>query len=198
MEVLDPRLRRLDLVTNEIPAKQRLDQLPTYEVFVQVKAPRPYRHEGCVHATSLSLAMVFAKEQFSRRGMCAGIWVVDTKDVLVTDYTDNETDIYNSIQEKGPSGSMEFAIFHMIKRGSQHSYAGKVMASSAEEALQVAKSAFERKKPVLNAWLINTEKMLSTSEDDSIMWETTPKKTFREAFDYKTQEKLNEYKSRKS
>jgi ring-1,2-phenylacetyl-CoA epoxidase subunit PaaB len=196
MESLDPRLRRLDLLTEAPPTKEQLDQLPTYEVFVQAKEPRPYKHEGCVHANSLAMALIFAKEQFSRRGMCSGIWVVDTRDIMVTDYTDNETDIYERISGKDETGGEEYAIFHMIKRGTQHSFAGVVKAGSVEEALQVAKESIERKKPVLNAWVMPNAKLLKTGAEDREMWETTPKKLFREAIDYKTQEKLNEFKSK--
>ena len=198
METLDPRLKRLDLVTEGESHKESLDQLPTYEVFVQVKEPRAYKHEGCVHATSLAMALIFAKEQFSRRGLCSGIWVVDTRDVMVTDYTDNAVDIYERISGRRDSHGKEFDIFHMIKRGTQHSYAGSVQAASAEEALQVAKETIERTKPVLNAWVIPTDRLLKTAVSDREMWETTPKKLFREAIDYKTQEKLNEFKSRQS
>lgn len=198
METLDPRLKRLGLLTDGESHKEELDQLPTFEVFTQVKEPRAYRHEGCVHATSSEMALIFAKEQYSRRGMCSGIWVADTKDVMVTAYSDNEHDIYQDIQASDVSGSTEYSIFHMIKRGTQHKFEGVVMADSSEDALKLAKNAFERKKPVLNVWVIETSKILMTSIEDRSMWETTPKKLFREALDYKTQEKLNEFKSRKS
>ena len=198
METLDPRLKRLDLLTTAPQEKEKLDQLPTFEVFVQVKEPRAYKHEGCVHANTLPMALIFAKEQFSRRGMCSGIWVVDTHDVMVTDYTDNETDIYSRIKGKAEGSGEEYAIFHMIKRGTQHSFAGIVKAASPEEALQVASESIERKKPVLNAWVVENAKFLKTESTDQEMWETTPEKLFREAIDYKTQEKLNEYKSRQS
>ena len=196
MEILDPRLRRLDLLSGDQPSKENLDQLPTYEVFLQVKEPRAYKHEGCVHSTSLPMALIFAKEQYSRRGMCSGIWVADTKDVLVTEYTDNEIDIYDQIEAQPTDGKTEFSIFHMIKRGAQHSFAGSVEANSEEEALQVAKTSIERKKTVLNAWVIKSSAILKTEIGDRAMWETTPKKLFREAINYKTQDKLNEYKAK--
>jgi ring-1,2-phenylacetyl-CoA epoxidase subunit PaaB len=197
-EILDPRLRRLDLQSGTLPAKEKLDQLPTFEVFIQTKEPRPYKHEGCVHATSLSMALIFAKEQFSRRGTCSGIWVVSTKDIYVTDYSENEIDIYDKVDEDANCAGEAYSIFHMIKRGSQHSFAGEVNANSAEGALACAKTAIERKKPVLNAWVTKSEHILKTASDDQIMWQTTPQKLFREAIDYKTQEKLNKFKSEQS
>ena len=197
-EILDPRLKRLGLITGEQPDKESMDQLPTYEVFLQVKEPRAFKHEGCVHATSLEIALVFAKEQYSRRGMCSGLWVVDTQDVLVTAYSDNESDIYNTIEGDSSCSGQEYSIFHMIKRGTQHKFEGNVNAESAEHALVCAKNKFERKRPVLNIWVIPSKAILMTSEDDKAMWETTPKKLFREAINYKTQEKLNKFKSKNS
>lgn len=196
VEILDPRLKRLDLLTGEVAKKPALDQLPTYEVFVQSRESRPFKHEGCVHANSLSMALVFAKEQFSRRGMCTGIWVVDTRDVVVTEYSDNNFDIYDQFDGKADCGGVEYCLFHMTKRGTQHSFAGTVEATSPQEALTCAKVAFVRKKPVLNVWLAKTNKFLKTTEEDKKMWETTPEKLFREAIDYKTQKKLDEFKNK--
>jgi ring-1,2-phenylacetyl-CoA epoxidase subunit PaaB len=196
IEILDPRLKRLHLQTGEMPAKPNLDQLPTYEVFVQVKEPRSFKHEGCVHATSLEMALIFAKEQYSRRGMCSGIWVAATKDFIVTKYTDNAIDVYDQFNTTKNCQGNEYSIFHMIKRGTQHSYVGTVNADNPENALSCAKSVIERKKPVLNVWLTETKSILKTTEEDKLIWETTPEKLFREAIDYKTGEKLKSFKDR--
>ena len=194
IEILDPRLKRLHLQTGEAPAKPKLDQLPTYEVFVQAKEPRPFKHEGGVHATSIEMALVFAKEQYTRRGICSGIWIVSTKDIVVTDFTDNNIDIYDQFGEQQDCDGDEYSIFHMIKRGTQHSFAGVVKASSPEQALACAKTSIERKKPVLNVWLVKTTDIRKTTEEDKAMWETTPGKLFREAIDYKTADKLRAFK----
>jgi ring-1,2-phenylacetyl-CoA epoxidase subunit PaaB len=196
MEILDPRLKRLHLQTGEAPSKDKLDQLPTFEVFLQTKEPRPFTHEGCVHANSAAMAMVFAKEQYSRRGTCSGIWIVNTKDIMVTEYSDNQIDIYDQFTEAGGGEGDEYSIFHMLKRGTQHKFAGVVKAKSPAEALAVAKTSIERKKPVLNVWLTQTSNIFKTTEEDKVIWQTTPEKLFREAIDYKTQEKLNQFKEK--
>ncbi len=197
VEILDPRLKRLHLQTGEIPAKSKLDQLPTYEVFMQVKEPRAFKHEGCVHATSKAIALVFAKEQYSRRGTCSGIWVIDTKDIIVTNYSENSIDVYDQFNSPVNCQGEEFSLFHMIKRGTQHSYAGVVNAPSAEEALNCAKVNIDRKKPVLNVWLTKSSNILKTTEDDKAMWTTTPEKLFREALAYKTGDKLKAFKEKR-
>jgi ring-1,2-phenylacetyl-CoA epoxidase subunit PaaB len=194
IEILDPRLTRLDLQTGEVPAKTKLDQLPTYEAFVQAKEPRPFKHEGGIHATSMEMALIFAKEQYTRRGTCSGIWVIATKDIIVSDLTDNGLDIYDRFEEAQVCDGDEYTIFHMTKRGTQHSFAGVVSANSPENALACAKGSIERKKPVLNIWLTKTAKIRKTTEEDKAIWLTTPEKLFREVIDYKTSDKLREFK----
>ncbi len=194
IEMIDPRLTRLDLQTGEVPAKTKLDQLPTYEAFVQAKEPRPFKHEGGIHATSINMALIFAKEQYTRRGSCSGIWIISTKDIIVTDITDNSLDIYDRFDEIQDCDGDEYTIFHMTKRGSQHSFAGTVKASSPENALSCAKGNIERKKPVLNIWLVKTANIHKTTEEDKVLWTTTPEKLFREAIDYKTSDKLKQFK----
>jgi ring-1,2-phenylacetyl-CoA epoxidase subunit PaaB len=197
IEILDPRLKRLHLQTGEVTAKSKLDQLPTYEVFVQAKEPRPFKHEGGVHATSPEMALVFAKEQYTRRGTASGLWIVATKDIIVTDFTDNSMDIYDQFNGEQEGQGDEYSLFHLIKRGTQHSFAGIIQASSPENALAAAKTAIDRKKPVLNVWLMKTSNLHKTSAEDKAMWETTPAKLFREAIDYKTGDKLKAYKEGK-
>jgi ring-1,2-phenylacetyl-CoA epoxidase subunit PaaB len=197
IEILDPRLKRLHLQTGATPAKPKLDQLPTYEVFVQAKEPRPFKHEGGVHATSIEMALIFAKEQYTRRGICSGIWIVSTKDIIVTDFTDNNIDIYDQFKGLNEGDGDEYSMFHMFKRGTQHSFAGVVKASSPEQALACAKNSIERKKPVLNVWLVKTADIRKTTEEDKAMWATTPEKLFREAIDYKTSERLKAFKEEK-
>ncbi len=194
IEILDPRLKRLQLHTGEQPAKSTLDQLPTFEVFVQVKESRPFKHEGCVHATSMTMAMIFAKEQYSRRGTCSGIWIISTKDIVVTEYSDNNVDIYARFDDANECTGDNYSIFHMTKRGTQHNYVGEVSATSPETAISCARISIERKKPVLNVWVAKTNAILKTTEVDKEMWVTTPEKIFREAIDYKIQEKLKAFK----
>ena len=45
-------------------------------------------HVGIVHAPNAEMAMLFAKEQYGRRGVSVNLWVVRTGDVSATDYDD--------------------------------------------------------------------------------------------------------------
>ena len=77
----------------------------TYEVFHQKKRGAQHVHCGIVHASSPEMALLFAKEQFARRGETTNIWVVKTEDVYVSEYEDS--DIFETTPEKNyrdPSG----------------------------------------------------------------------------------------------
>jgi ring-1,2-phenylacetyl-CoA epoxidase subunit PaaB len=96
---LDPRMNRIDLPEEEhVTTLDEKDNWPTYEVFHQKKRGAQHQHVGIVHAPNPEMAMVFAKEQYSRRGQTANLWVVKSSDVLATSYDDE--DIFETTPEK--------------------------------------------------------------------------------------------------
>ncbi|MCS6818961.1 MAG: hypothetical protein NZ522_03350, partial [Chitinophagales bacterium] len=80
MESLDPRIRRLKLPIDE-PLQPTNSHLITWEVFHQEKKGKQPVHVGIVHASSPELALVYAKEQYARRGKTTNLWVVKSSDV---------------------------------------------------------------------------------------------------------------------
>ncbi len=96
---LDPRVTRANIDENaQDGVLNPLDHFQTYEVFEQKKRGTHHIHVGSVHAPSPELAMIFAKEQYTRRGQCVNLWVVKTQDVFVTEYTD--ADIFETTASK--------------------------------------------------------------------------------------------------
>ena len=96
---LDPRITREQIEPdNSIEPLRNLDQWETYEVFHQKKRGDQHMHVGIVHAPNHEMAMLFAKEQFGRRGISVNIWVVKSKDVFATEYDDQ--DIFETTPEK--------------------------------------------------------------------------------------------------
>jgi ring-1,2-phenylacetyl-CoA epoxidase subunit PaaB len=69
-------------------AKSPLDQWETYEVFAQYKRGEHHQHVGIVHASSPDVALLFAKEQYSRRDPVVNLWVVRTADITASEYED--------------------------------------------------------------------------------------------------------------
>ena len=141
---------------------------------------------------------IFAKEQYSRRMMCAGIWTIETPHIIVSNYSENKISIYDKVEASTKNGTESYKVFHMLKRGKQHKYAGTVKADNPQHALQIAKTSLDISKPVLNAWVAKTSDFYESTEEDKEMWNTLPEKTFREAIDYKGQAKIEEYLSKKN
>ncbi len=98
---LDPRVNRMHLPELAEKGEQVVggqDYGITYEVFIQKKKGTQHSHAGIVHAPDAETALVYAKEQFTRRGEAINVWVVKSAEVLATSYDD--TDIFESAPEK--------------------------------------------------------------------------------------------------
>ncbi|MBX7205731.1 MAG: phenylacetic acid degradation protein [Bacteroidia bacterium] len=96
---LDPRITRAEIeLNNSIAPLEENDQWETYEVFHQKKRGDQHMHVGIVHAANPDMALLFAKEQYGRRGQSVNIWVVKTREVYTTDYEDS--DIFDTVPEK--------------------------------------------------------------------------------------------------
>ena len=199
----DPRINRLELPESAPPPpdKVALDQFPTYEVFHQRKENAAYSYVGPVHAPEADVAFLFAKEQFSRRFPCTGMWVVPTSAIQVTPYGNDQESVYDLLPlvpaDSAPAaaaGQQEYDIFHLKKRGKAHAHVGQVRAASSEAALQQAKTAFGDQRPVVNVWVIRSADLLRSDDDDRDMWTTTPDKKYREAISYKVQDRIDRFK----
>ena len=95
---LDPRINRVDLDIEAIEPLGQLDQFQTFEVFHQEKRGQQHVHVGIVHAPNPDMALLYAKEQYARRGKTANLWVVASNHVFATDYMDQ--DIFETTPEK--------------------------------------------------------------------------------------------------
>lgn len=96
---LDPRVNRMELPPeNHETIIGSNESWETFEVFTQKKKGTQHIHGGIVHAPNAEMAIVFAKEQFARRGQTVNIWVVPSSEVTATSYEDS--DIFDTIPEK--------------------------------------------------------------------------------------------------
>src|SRR5689334_25194456 len=115
---LDPRVQRLPHNGVEaIGGKHVLDQLITFEVFVQPKAGKPFQHEGIVHSSDLEMAYVMAKETFTRRFTCVSLYVTDTRGVFASPLAEGEINAYDLLTAlPEPSGEKySYEIYHLVK-----------------------------------------------------------------------------------
>jgi len=190
---IDPRVTRLPGVEIAKP-KAPLDQFGTYEVFVEPKPGKPFQHEGAVHAPNLEMAYILAKETFTRRFTCSSLYVVDTRDVIVSLLTEGEQNIFDLIEESElTTETSDFEIYQLTKRGKQHVFLGSVKASTPQEAMAIAKTKLNTGKLIYNLWAIPTDKIRFTTEEEKEYWITLPEKKFRDASNYKGGDKLKQF-----
>ena len=197
MKSLDPRVNRLPNISPEVVPKAPLDQFGTFEVFVQPKEGKPFQHEGIVHAPELEMGYVLAKETFTRRFTCSSLYVVDTRHVYVSPFSEGDVNAYDLLPISNTPGIEEsYEIYHLSKRGKQHLHAGTVGATSPEDAMQKAKQAIRPSTIIFNIWAINTSAIRFTSPAEKDLWNTLPDKKFRDAASYKGGDKLKTFLER--
>lgn len=195
MKSLDPRVNRLPKIDTEIVPKVPLDQLGTFEVFVQPKAGRPFQHEGIVHSSDAEMAFVLAKEAFTRRFLCVSLYITETKNVFVSPLTEDTQNAFDLIDDRFEKGKeqTQFEIYHLLKRGKQHQHVGHVVGGSHHEAMFNAKQTLQGDKQVFNIWAIKTSDIRFTKPEELDLWNTLPEKKFRDASDYKGGDKLKNF-----
>ena len=198
MTPLDPRLRRINIYKyqQEIQPKNGMDQFETYEVFIQTKENMAYQHEGIVHAPNRDMAFLFAKEQFSRRGVCTGLGVVPTQKVMASPMTDNEEDVYDlfSLEPEKNGQTDIYEVFYLFKRGKHHLHQGNLSAKGFHDAYQQAGKLYNTEKVVLNVWIVCREDILFNTVEQRLIWSTLSEKKFRNAIAYKALGKIKKFR----
>lgn len=193
----DPRINRLSLKKDDYRITDPQDQLITFEVFICPKEGKPYEHAGPVHASDAETAFLFAKEQYGRRASCVGMQLIQTDKIRVTEYTDNNIDVYDLYKDRPLQEEKNtdlYSIFHLKKRGKQHVHAGSVHAPSYEGAITEYARNFTPTGPFLNVWVVKVSDILL--KDDKVLWSTLPEKKYRDAVAYRVNERIEKFKSK--
>ena len=112
MESLDPRIRRIETPPAETTV-QPDEFWCTYEVFHQAKRGKHHEHVGAVHAPDAELALVFAKEQYGRRGVCVNMWVVKTSNIVAFNLEDE--DMFSTTPDKQYREAGEYKVRDRIQ-----------------------------------------------------------------------------------
>ena len=66
------------------------DQGILWEVFLRVKAGRPFKHVGSLHAYDKEMAMKAARDLYTSRNEGNGIWIVKAEDIVSSESSDGE------------------------------------------------------------------------------------------------------------
>ena len=64
--------------------EQKDKQWPLWEVFIQSKSGLPYKHVGSVHAADKELALLNARDVYTRRNEGTSIWVVPAECIVAS------------------------------------------------------------------------------------------------------------------
>lgn len=110
---LDPRVARAQLTHDAIEPLKHMDQFQTFEVFHQTKRGQHHVHVGIVHAPNADMALLYAKEQYARRGETSNIWVVPSQQISATEYFDQ--DIFETTPEKFHRDPASYKVMDRIK-----------------------------------------------------------------------------------
>ncbi len=60
------------------------DQWPLWEVFTQKKSGSPHEHAGSVHAPDAEMALLNARDVYSRRNEAINIWVIPSEEIVAS------------------------------------------------------------------------------------------------------------------
>ena len=60
------------------------DKMPVWEVFTQKKDGDPHEHAGSVHAADAEMALLNARDVYSRRNEAISIWVVPSTAIVAS------------------------------------------------------------------------------------------------------------------
>lgn len=60
------------------------NQFPLWEVFVQTKSGTPYKHAGSVHASDKEMALMNARDLYTRRNEGNALWVVPASAIVAS------------------------------------------------------------------------------------------------------------------
>ncbi len=194
MESLDPRIKPLNEVNyseKDIP-----DQLKPYEVFIQLNKSKPFTHVGVVHAADLDLAFLFAKEQYSRRLTCSGIWVMETADMYVSELTDGDKNVFDLFTKDQKEGNTSFHLFILNKRGKQQVFLDEIQAKDVVSAISLA---YQKHPEVMayHVWVCESNKILKMEDEVADIWNTLNEKGFRDASAYRAGDKLKNFLAKK-
>ena len=75
------------------------DQGILWEVFIQVKSGRPFKHVGSLHAYDKEMAMKSARDLYTRRNEGSCIWVVRSEHI-VSSVPEDEASFFDPSNDK--------------------------------------------------------------------------------------------------
>lgn len=156
-------------------------QLPRYMVFQQHEPDEPMVHNGTVHAADPEMALLTARDVFSRRPRAVRMWVVPAEAIFSLTRQELENKQWH-ISQGGENEN--YHVFVKTYEQGQCEHIGAVKADSHEAAMQAAVETFADEK-VLWWWVFPAAAVSSTLEEDTgSMFDPVLDKRYREQTQY--------------
>ncbi|MCB9195814.1 MAG: 1,2-phenylacetyl-CoA epoxidase subunit B [Flavobacteriales bacterium] len=86
-----------------------------WEVFVQPKPGRPFKHSGSLHAYDKKMAMEAARDLYTRRGEGTALWLVKADDIVASQPEDMD-EFFNPENDK----AYRHPTFYKMPEGAKH------------------------------------------------------------------------------
>jgi ring-1,2-phenylacetyl-CoA epoxidase subunit PaaB len=162
-------------------------QWPRYIVFQQDEPGAPYHYDGSVHAPDAELALLNARDVFTRRPACIGLWVVRADGIFARTAEELAADPAWIDQPEPPGETETYVVFQKRDHKGVHSSVGEVEASSPEGALRQALRAFPDEKATV-WWVCPSRAILRSSREDveALFQMAESPRFYREQDEFKT------------
>jgi ring-1,2-phenylacetyl-CoA epoxidase subunit PaaB len=170
-------------------------QWPSYVVFEQAHSDQPHQYAGSVHAPDAELALLNARDVFSRRPEIVSLWTVRADRILARTAQELEREGMPEPSSDSTGEAQIYLVFQKQEHKSVHCQAGEVQADSPESALQLALKAYP--STALVWWIIPDRAITrSTQEDIDALFQMAESKYYRDQGFFHTVAALREIKSR--
>jgi ring-1,2-phenylacetyl-CoA epoxidase subunit PaaB len=170
-------------------------QWPSYVVFEQARSDQPHQYAGSVHATDAELAMLNARDVFSRRPEIVSLWTVRADRIFARTAQELELHGVPAPSTDSAGETQTYLVFQKQEHKSVHSHIGEVQADSPESALYLALKAYPSTALV---WWIILDSAITRSkpEDIDALFQMAESKYYRDQGFFHTVATLREIKSR--
>ena len=177
-------------------------QLPRFMVFQQHEPGEAFVHNGTVHSADPEMALLTARDVFSRRPRAIRMWVVPAEAIYSMTREELQIEELQIADEDKRSRSMnphrDFHIFAKTHEQGQCEHFGTVQAESHEQAMKLAVDTY-KDKDALWWWVFPAEAVHSTEEEDAdSMFEPVLDKHYREQAQYPVVTMMREIRAKRS
>jgi ring-1,2-phenylacetyl-CoA epoxidase subunit PaaB len=155
-------------------------QWPRFVVLHQARLDEPFQYAGSVHAPDAEIALLNARDVFTRRPECSGLWVVPASAIYSKTAEELTEERLQEAQVTASESYEEYTVFQKLAHKGVHTYAGTINGSSSEEALESALQQFTT-KDVMVWWVFPSRAILrSTQQDIEMLFQMSEDRFYRD------------------